>query len=245
MRSAVFIQARLKSSRLPAKALLDLDGVTLLGRVIQRARVSQVPVFVLTSTAVSDDLIELEAKKHGVDGVYRGSQDNVRSRFFLAAADLKLDVIARVTADNPFTEPSFITKGIENVKQGVHYTRARRDLCPDGTNVEVFSVFELQASEWSDLQGQNSYDTEHVTPEIINRLIGTDKYLEYPPDTALGELDPDYHLGIDTFDDYLKIRRLYSRLTQSDLSGVHLMERACCILRSDPLNFSKGRRHEF
>ena len=67
------IQCRLGSSRLPAKAMLDLGGKTLLERTIKSIRSSSLldEIWVATSTGRSDDLIEWKAAQAGVQSFSR------------------------------------------------------------------------------------------------------------------------------------------------------------------------------
>ena len=80
------IQARVNSSRLPAKVMLDLDGKTLLERVYQSVQTSTKidKIIVATSNENTDDIIELKLSTLGVT-VYRGSLNNVLERFYDAA----------------------------------------------------------------------------------------------------------------------------------------------------------------
>ena len=57
----LIIFARLNSSRLPGKALLEISGRPLLGHVIDRAKKisKQYPLVIATSNESSDDLIEI------------------------------------------------------------------------------------------------------------------------------------------------------------------------------------------
>ena len=243
MKAGILIQSRISSTRLPCKALLDLDGVTLLGRLIERMYFTKLPIIVVTSNLPEDDLIEIEAKKYKVDYVFRGSLNNVRSRFYMAAKKLNIDVIVRVTGDNPFSEPTFVCQAIEYIKNGAHYASAMSDLCPDGSNIEAFSFSELEKSEQEDPEGLNKYDVEHVTPEIKKRNFNSKSYVNFKPYESLGKLDSSYHIGVDTLEDYVKVRRIYQMLKKSELNDEKLLFNICDILQRNPNFFKKGRRY--
>src|SRR5690349_13231095 len=101
-RLLVVVQARLSSSRLPGKVLLEVAGRTLLGHLLTRlARSAYRPeVVVATTTHPADDRVEAEARRHGA-GVFRGSEADVLSRFAGALREHPADVVVRLTADNP------------------------------------------------------------------------------------------------------------------------------------------------
>ena len=61
MRAGIIIHARINSSRLPGKVVLDLGGTTLLIRVIKRMAATRLPIVVATSNSSDDDPIEYEA----------------------------------------------------------------------------------------------------------------------------------------------------------------------------------------
>lgn len=226
MANGVIIQCRLGSSRLPCKAMLDLAGKTLLGRVIQRCRLSSLPVFLATTSKLEDEVVISEAIKYKIDGVYRGSVTDVRSRFYECAKFFNLTNIARVTADNPFTEPSFITTGVSELESGFCYSRCNPRFCPEGTNVEVFSVRELEISIRSDPESLDAYDTEHVTPNMIERAKANSVISEFEPDLGVAKETADFSFTIDELKDYIKISRFCknSRIKDADFASRSLLK---------------------
>lgn len=245
MKVGLIIQARISSARLPGKALLDLGGFTVLTRVVQRMSVTGLPIVVATSDAFEDDVIEYEVLSKTNASVYRGSLNNVRDRFYQCALENKFDVIVRVTADNPFSEPSFVSDAVEKINEGAHYVRARPTLCPDGSNIEAFRFTQLQISSDNDPDNIDKYDIEHVTPEIRKRLSGSKHFMEFSPDSTLGALDNDIHLGIDTIGDYIKIRRIYHLLGEVSGKDHDLLHRVVLLFKENAGLFKRGRRHEF
>lgn len=103
------IQARMKSSRLPDKVMLDLAGKPMLVRVIERVqmakRLDQVAV-ATTSGADEDPIAELCAAK-GI-ACYRGSLQDVLDRYYQAAKLFAADLVVRITADCPMIDPGLI-----------------------------------------------------------------------------------------------------------------------------------------
>ena len=83
MRTVAIIQARMSSSRLPGKVLLDIAGQPMLVRVVERARRAKTidDVMVATTTDPADDPIEALCRERGYP-VYRGSMFDVLDRFY-------------------------------------------------------------------------------------------------------------------------------------------------------------------
>ena len=105
MKIGIIIQARLGSTRLPRKILKQFyGGKTLLETVISNLqRVEGAKVIVATSINPNNDELESFLKERGIT-VFRGSEDDVLSRFIGAAEENKVDGIVRICSDNPFLD---------------------------------------------------------------------------------------------------------------------------------------------
>jgi GTP:adenosylcobinamide-phosphate guanylyltransferase len=112
------IQARLSSTRLPRKVLLDLCGKTMLQRVLECCW-GPFERIVLTSTDPSDDGLEMWLKDQGV-AYRRGSLDNVLSRYTDLVQELHPSVLVRVCADAPFLEKRWIFRAVDEVEDKKH-----------------------------------------------------------------------------------------------------------------------------
>ena len=206
MNLAVFIQCRLNSKRLPAKGLLKLSDTTILGMTVNRSVLSGYATYVLTSTNKYDDLVEREALASGASGVYRGALDDVQSRFLEAAKLYGVDYMARVTADNPLTEYKYLSAIKKSIEEKDHeHCSINPNFCPDGTNLEVFPLSILEKSRFYDT---SSYNKEHVTPWIVKNTKKLGNVREHNNPDSYYSASSNYHLGIDTIDDYLKVSRL-------------------------------------
>src|SRR5687768_2188931 len=98
MTTVAIIQARMGSSRLPGKVLRDLVGAPMLERVVNRVRraTSLDDVVVATSTLSSDDPIEALCAEHSWN-CFRGSENDVLTRFIGAASKVNAGAIVRIT----------------------------------------------------------------------------------------------------------------------------------------------------
>lgn len=102
MKIGFLITARLKSTRLPLKLLLDLNGKTIVERVIERCKsVHDISEVVLcTSTNPQDKPLVDIAKSNGIY-YYSGSELDVLQRLSDAAEFHGLDYIINITGENP------------------------------------------------------------------------------------------------------------------------------------------------
>ena len=114
MATAIFITVRMKSTRLPKKALLEIEGKTVIEHLIDRLKLSKLADFIVlcTSTNPNDEVLADVAKKCGIRS-FRGSEDDVLDRYLNAAEKYNVDYIISLTGDCPFTDPEYIDKTIE------------------------------------------------------------------------------------------------------------------------------------
>ena len=165
-RVLVLIQARLASSRLPAKALLPLAGMPSLVLCARRAANTGLDVCVATSDTRADDAIAAAVDAAGVR-VFRGSHLDVLARFDAAARDLPEDaVVVRLTADNVFPDGAFVQHLLDTFAgTGAEYlgTGSPQDGLPYGMSAEVFTATALRRAART---ATDAADREHVTPWI-------------------------------------------------------------------------------
>lgn len=110
------IQARLGSSRLPAKVLAPIvDSLPLIAVLTERVRPSGIPLWLATTTARADDVTAAWGQELGLH-VFRGDEHDVLSRFAAIVAEAKPAWVVRFTADDPFTDAAITTRAVELAK---------------------------------------------------------------------------------------------------------------------------------
>lgn len=109
----VAVQARMSSTRLPGKALMDIAGKTMLERVLAACS-GPWDTMVLTSTDPTDDMLAVWMDDQAVR-YRRGSLTNVLSRYTEVAIGMQPDVLVRVCADAPFLEKRWVDRAIDEV----------------------------------------------------------------------------------------------------------------------------------
>lgn len=207
-RVGIIVQARMCSTRLPDKAMLPLLRRPVLQRIIERLKDCQSADVIIVATTVKeeDDKIIGLAKGMGVK-VFRGSEEDVLSRFYYAAKQNLLDIIVRITSDCPFVDPEILDGMVKDYlsKERLDYlSNTIERAFPRGLDVEVFS---FKALERAFNSAKEPYQREHVTPYIYENK---EKFsvLNYPA----GEDNSSYRLTLDTVEDYELIKAVYNKL---------------------------------
>jgi spore coat polysaccharide biosynthesis protein SpsF len=222
--TASIIQARMDSSRLPGKVLIDIDGEPMLVRVVERVRKAKSlhQVVVATTTHASDDLVEDLCVQRGYP-CYRGSMHDVLDRYYQAAQQFEAQVIVRITADCPLIDPGLVDQAVEALHQtGADFVANRLPppwgrTYPIGLDIEV-CTFEALARAWH--ESDQPVHREHVMPYLYEQ--------EGRFHTHLLNHDPDYgHLRwtVDTPEDLELIRRIYVHFDgRDDFSWLEVLD---------------------
>lgn len=207
-RVAVIIQARMGSSRLPCKVMKSICGRTVLEHVILRVKQCKEvdDIIIATTTCDRDEAIANEAIRCGAK-YFRGSENDVLSRYYLAAKENNADIIVRITSDCPLIDPIIADKVIQFYKNSEYdiVTNAGLDLSqrtfPRGLDVEVFS---FSALEDAFNNADKEYQREHVTPYV---------YEHYKTGHFKNQADfSKYRWTLDTDEDFELISKIYNYL---------------------------------
>lgn len=163
-KTVAIIQARMTSSRLPGKVLADLGGKPLIERMIARVRRARAldALWIATTTRDTDDPLAALCERLGVS-VYRGDEHDVLARFQGAARAAEADVVVRLTADCPMSDPALVDEVVSVYSQGGfdYVSNVLVRTYPDGLDVEAFSRAALEEAVEKATQ---PFHREHVTP---------------------------------------------------------------------------------
>ena len=206
------------STHLPGKVLMRIGGRPLLGYLVDRISRARTldAIIVATTTNPRDNAIIEECERRGIPN-FRGSEADVLGRYVSAARACRADIIVRVTADNPFTDPDSIDRVVEALAaRNADY--AIENSLPGGVTGEALT---WEALSFIDSVADTLPWREHVTlyakdnPESFACA-----FLEAPEECAR----PDLSFTIDRLDEYLYTRRLAERLKTVDFALKNLIE---------------------
>lgn len=164
MKVAIVIQARMTSTRLPGKILMDVAGRPMLALQIERLRgCAGAEIVLATTTNATDDPVVDLARRLDV-GWFRGSEADVLSRFVGAASQAKADVVVRVTGDCPLLDPGVTGRVIRELTDHPaecdYASNVVTRTYPRGLDVEAFFWDVLLRM---DRLGTSPASREHVT----------------------------------------------------------------------------------
>ena len=159
------VQARMGSTRLPGKILMLLDKkYTVLDYVINQLKHSKLlgKTIIATTNLEEDDVIVDFAKKNKIE-YFRGESTDVLDRYYKCAEKFSLNIIVRITSDEPLIDPTIVDEVITNFQE-IDCDYASNNLIrtfPAGFDVEVFSRQTLEKT-WREAKLPSA--REHVTP---------------------------------------------------------------------------------
>ena len=206
-RVGVVTQARTGSTRLPGKVLIEAAGRTMLDHHLDRLVAAGLDVYVATTDGSADDRLVDLAERRGI-GVFRGSEQDVLSRYAGCARANDLDVVVRVTSDCPLIDGVVVADGVTRFLQlreehgdDVYLSNTLERTFPRGFDFELFAA---SALDRADREATAPSDREHVTPWLYTGAHRLPHLLQVrrPVDRS------QYRVTLDTVEDLELIRRL-------------------------------------
>lgn len=193
MEIGFLITARLKSTRLPGKVMLELNNKPVIWHMINRLKLSPVldRIILCTSANPQDRPLVNIAASEKID-CFLGSEEDVILRLYEAAREFRLDYALNITADNPLVAFEFFEQIVNKYKE------TNADLIGNwnlpigffsyGLKVEAMRrVCEIKKSDETEVWGRYFTDTGlfkvvdiDVPPEYIRRNYRLT--LDYPED---------------------------------------------------------------
>lgn len=199
------IQARMSSTRLPGKVLMDLKGKSVLEHVVDRVKACELvnKVVVATTDIPIDDAIIAECEKIGCDSS-RGSSDDVLSRYYEAAKKFNADIVIRITSDCPLLSTDVLDSMVEQFckTQPDYLSNTIERTFPRGLDIEIMTFETLEKAYKNAME---AYEKEHVTPYIYQHpeLFRIEQFTSY-------EDNSHFRWTLDTEEDWKLIKEVYN-----------------------------------
>ncbi len=199
------------STRLPGKVLKDIQGRTMLARVVRRASRSALidKVVVATTENKADDLILSECESLGVPA-FRGSEYDVLDRYYQAAKSHSADCVVRITSDCPLIDHEVIDCIVQAFldKRPDYASNTLASTYPRGLDTEVFSFGTLYRARQEAVE---DFQHVHVTPYIYQHPERF-KILS----VTAKQIWSHYRWTVDTQEDLNLVRAIYKKIDRDD-----------------------------
>lgn len=199
MRAVAIIQARLASTRLPGKVLVDIAGKAMLRRVVERAR---------RIHGVADVVVAIPRDEHDLNAWIRdelgicpvaSSRHNVLRRYHVAAMAHDAEVVIRLTGDCPLLDPDMASLMLRTFKTVEPDYLENLGPSTDGFDVEIFSAKLLRRAHE---EARAQVEREHVTPWMRAQRDIRRYHYKVP--------GPAVKLSVDTAEDLDLVRSVYA-----------------------------------
>jgi spore coat polysaccharide biosynthesis protein SpsF len=202
MKTAIIIQARMGSARLPGKVLLSVCGKALIQYLLERVRAENLglPIIIATSREPEDDPIANFCDQQVVD-CYRGSCLDVASRFADVIDTYSLDAFVRLSGDSPLLDGEILRQAVEAFDGDTDLvTNIYPRSYPRGQSVEIlwaecFRETLPRMKKESDREHVTSFFYQHAEEFRIRNLMHT-------------PLLTDTSMAVDTPEDLDRFKRL-------------------------------------
>ena len=205
MTIGILITARLKSTRLPRKAIKPIKGRPMISHLIERLRQARVPEMIILCTSHLEDdaaLVAICEEEH--IPFFRGHPDDVLARLTAAAETFEIDTVISCTADNPFVDPAYVDALAEFHTSG-RYDYTNVNGLPLGCFAYGLSVDAMRRAvamkDTTDTEVWGGYFTESGLFKVGCLEVENPKHRQ-----------PGLRLTVDTPEDFELIRRIFAAL---------------------------------
>ena len=213
MKMGFLITARLKSTRLPFKIIRDLNGKTVIERLVDRAReIKDISEIILcTSTNPQDKPLVDIAKENGIY-YFNGDEEDVLKRLFDAAKFFGLDYFLGITADNPLFSIYYSNLIVDEIKR-TRYDFIKLEGLPLGSATYGMSVKALETV----CKIKTVVDTE-----IWGYLIDRPEIFDVKTIKVEGKLNrPELRFTLDYEEDYELINNIYNHVPHEKVLNLY------------------------
>ncbi|MCK4788754.1 MAG: hypothetical protein KAV87_33740 [Desulfobacteraceae bacterium] len=205
MKTAVFIPVRTKSTRLPGKALLEVNGRPIIEYLIERVKSAGKPdlIVICTTTNPEDRVLVPIAAKNNIE-IFQGSEKDILARYLQAADKFGVDFIVNVDGDDIFCDPEYMDKVVETfLKTSADYIECQGlpfGAVPGGIKVEALKKVCQMKNEDNTETGWKRFFTESGLFRI--------EAIEAAKDVR----QPDIRMSLDYAEDFQFFREVIQRL---------------------------------
>ncbi|MEX0692948.1 MAG: NTP transferase domain-containing protein [Rhodospirillales bacterium] len=240
MSTVAVIQARHTSTRLPGKMLLALADIPVIEHIVRRVRAVASIDRVCISIPVGDSQAPLADFITTLEGVHlsRGPEEDLLTRFAIAAEETGADVIVRLWGDCPAIDPALISVMLDS------FTRSKADWAylndqsgyPLGNECQAISrkalgIAAAEATSDVDLEAVHSY---------LDRIPARFSKCSVVRPGSAGQSK--LQMLLDTADDYRKLGTIFDTLYPANpLFGLAETE---ALAAREPELFRPGNQNE-
>ena len=162
--TVAIVQARMDSTRFPAKVMRCIGNTPLIEILLRRLNQSErIDKIILATSYNLENQSMIEHVRNLGFHVYVGSENDVLDRYYQAALAFKAKSVVRITGDCPLIDPTLVDRIIEKFEADqIDYVENQNPpTYPDGLDTEVFSFAALEIA-W--IEAKTHHEREHVTP---------------------------------------------------------------------------------
>lgn len=209
------IEARMGSSRLPGKVILEANNKPLIIHLINRLKQSKLlkTIIVATTKNEKDDILCKILKKNKIL-FFRGSEKDVLGRIYLAAKKFKLKNILQITGDCPLVDPFIVSQVIKTYQNNNFNFVSNANLrsYPIGMDVSIFSFKDLEKCYHL---AKQKYYREHTTL-FFRKKKNLFSHCNLMAPSNLNY--PNLGLTLDENRDYLLIKKIFKKFKNKENS---------------------------
>jgi N,N'-diacetyllegionaminate synthase len=221
------VVARMRSSRLPGKALIDMAGMPALAHLFERLKQAKTVnrIVLCTTTEHEDDPLAKLAAASGI-ACHRGPIEDVLGRMIGAMEGHRVDVALRVTGDDILVDPDYVDRAVRHhLSSNAEYSDLKA--LPSGTEVEVFDadLLRLIHKAAADPQG-TEYLTNYVTANADQIRRGS---VPVPTNHARS-----WRLTLDTPEDYQVISGLLQAMKREGKALTYRLDDIVAYFTNNP-----------
>lgn len=218
MACSILVTVRTASTRLPRKALLKINGIPFIKILVEQIKKSEdvKRVIICTTREKSDDELVKYLRKNKID-VFRGDNQDILKRLYLAAKKYRLGRFIVVEGDTLFCDSSIIDDTCRKLAESDYDFISWKNL-PFGVSPLGIKTNKLRKL----VEKKKTTDTENGWGKIIidSGFFRVGQLL--PKNRKL--IRPEIRLSIDYKEDFELARKIYEKLSEKTLSLIDIIQ---------------------